>query len=97
MNSILDRVIFCYSELFVDDLQIFIQSKVLSYDTALANMQSDVNAIVDWTTANRLKLNPNKIKAINFGTVFQLNHLDKIHNSNILAITVSDVIVPYST
>ena len=54
-------------------LQIFIQSKVSSYNTALANMQSDVNAIVVWTTANRL--NPNKIKAINFGIPICLNDL----------------------
>ena len=97
MNSILDKIYFCYSELFVDDLQIFIQSKVSSYENALTNMQADVNAIVDWTTENRLKLNPNKIKAINFGTVFQLNILDKIYNSNIPVVTVSDVTIPYST
>ena len=90
-------VTFCYSELFVDDLQIYIQSKVSFYETALANMQSDVNAIVDWTTINRLKLNPNKIKVINFETVFQLNNLDTIYNSNIPAIMVSNVYIPYST
>ena len=60
-------------------------------------MQSDVNSIVDWTTDNHLKLNPNKIKAINFGTAFQLSNLDKLYNSDIPSITVFSVTVTYST
>ena len=52
--------------------------------------------IVDWATANNLKLNTNKIKAMIFRTVFELNHLDKIYNSDIPPIIVSNVTITYS-
>ena len=97
MNSILNVINYCHYELFVDDLQIFIQCKASSINTAIIDMQNYVNSIVCWTTQNYLKLNPNKIKAINFGTVFQLNHLNKLYDTGIPTITVSNVTIPYSS
>ena len=97
MNSILNEINYCHYELFVDDLQIYIQCKASSYNSAIINMQNDVNSVVDWTTRNHLKLNPNKIKAINFGTAYQLNNLNILYGTDIPSVTVSNVIIPYST
>ena len=64
MNSILDEIKFCYYELFFDDLPIYIQCKPSSLNIAIAKVQQDANAVVDWTIDNHLKLNPDKIKSI---------------------------------
>ena len=94
INSILDCINYCHYELFVDDLQIFIQCKPCSFNTDILHMQRDVNAIVNWTADNHLRLNPDKIKAIKFGTPIQLN---KLNDDEIPSIIVSNVTIDYSS
>ena len=57
-------------------------------------MQSDVDAIVNWTADNHLRLNPDKIKAIKFDTAIQLN---KLNEEEIPSIIVSNVTIDNSS
>ena len=60
-------------------------------------MQNNVNSIVICTLENHLKLNPDKIKTIHFEASFQLSTLNKLYDSNLPAISVSNVTIPYCT
>ena len=59
--------------LFADDCIIYLSSNNL--DTIHMKMQSDFNAIVDWTHRNSLRLNVGKTNAIIFGNRHSLSKL----------------------
>lgn len=56
----------CKYQLYADDLQIYISGEIAEVESLVATINSDLESITRWATANRLHPNPKKTQAIIF-------------------------------
>ncbi|KMQ83966.1 rna-directed dna polymerase from mobile element jockey-like protein, partial [Lasius niger] len=84
----------CKYNFYADDLQIYIHCEPRDIHVAIRNINDDIEAIKNWTIANRLLLNPEKTQAIIMGTSRFINSTDL---STIPAVRVNGTSLQYST
>lgn len=84
----------CKYNFYADDLQIYIHCEPRDIHVAIRNINDDIEAIKNWTIANRLLLNPEKTQAIIMGTSRFINSIDL---STIPAVRVNGTSLQYST
>ena len=83
---------FCLYLLYADDLQIYLHGPVSEINELLSQVNSDIQAVFNWSTANKLYFNSAKTKIIILGTRNQLNSIDY---STLPQIKIGDTTIPY--
>ncbi|KMQ86836.1 zinc finger miz domain-containing protein 1-like protein [Lasius niger] len=66
----------CKHNLYADDLQVYLHCKPKEISDAILRVNEDINAIIDWSSANNFILNPDKTQAIIMGTSRCINALE---------------------
>ena len=62
---------------YADDLQLFSSCTVKSLGTAVSDLGTNCQMILDWFTKNKLKANPDKFQCIIYGTRQQLAKISR--------------------
>ena len=75
INDIFECTKNVHMSLFADDCVMYLSGN--NWSTVHRKIQSDFDAIIEWTFKNNLRLNPGKTKAIMFGTRSRLANVVK--------------------
>ncbi|XP_018400717.1 PREDICTED: RNA-directed DNA polymerase from mobile element jockey-like [Cyphomyrmex costatus] len=95
INSLFNRLTYCRNTcaIFADDTQFYLSTPLYRIEQTVAELNCEIQTLVEWASEFKLTLNANKTKAIIIGSTQQLLNLSKI---NIPLITVDGVTIPYS-
>lgn len=77
INRISDKVIFCKSALYADDMQLYIHCNIGDINAAIQSMNADLLVLHNWCKDHGLSLNINKCKPIILGTSRMLTNLNQ--------------------
>lgn len=67
INRISDCLQHCGHMLYADDLQIFIETDVDGFDSAVQNMNADITRLTEWCKTHSMRMNPLKCKVVALG------------------------------
>ena len=76
INDLVTSLKFCKYHLYADDLQIYTSAHITNINLLIGHMNIDLCSILDWCTANGLKINPKKSQAIVVGSPYFINSVD---------------------
>ena len=93
-HDLSDNIKFSNHHMYADDTQLYIHDKICNIPQAISNLNSDLNAIKNWSECNFLKLNESKSLYMFIGSI---NKIKSLRNLDLSEVSINGTPIPLVT